>query len=44
MHGLGLLTLVIGVDMALDNANILIPMFSVLTVGCWVNCCVSTTV
>ncbi|MCL4833415.1 MAG: DUF554 family protein [Caldilineaceae bacterium] len=33
MHGLGLLTLVIGVDMALGSANILIPMFSVLLGG-----------
>ena len=33
MHGLGLLVLVIGVDMALGSANILIPMFSVLVGG-----------
>lgn len=33
MHGLGLLTLVIGVDMAIGSANILIPMFSILIGG-----------
>jgi len=33
MHGLGLLTLVIGVQMALGSANILIPMFSILIGG-----------
>lgn len=33
MHGLGLLTLVIGVQMAIGSANILIPMFSVLFGG-----------
>ena len=33
MQGLGLLVLVIGVDMALGSANILIPMFSVLFGG-----------
>lgn len=33
MNGLGLLTLVIGVGMALGSANILIPMFSVLLGG-----------
>jgi uncharacterized protein len=33
MNGLGLLTLVIGVTMAIGSANILIPMFSVLIGG-----------
>ncbi|MFZ1757034.1 MAG: DUF554 domain-containing protein [Caldilineaceae bacterium] len=33
MHGLGLLTLVIGVQMASGSTNILIPMFSVLIGG-----------
>jgi len=33
MHGLGLLTLVIGVQMASGSANILIPMFSILIGG-----------
>ena len=33
MNGLGLLTLVIGAQMAMDSANILIPMFSVLLGG-----------
>lgn len=33
MNGLGLLTLVIGVSMAVGSANILIPMFSVLLGG-----------
>lgn len=33
MHGLGLLTLVIGVQMAMGSANILVPMFSILIGG-----------
>jgi uncharacterized membrane protein YqgA involved in biofilm formation len=33
MNGLGLLTMALGVDMAMGSANILIPMFSVLLGG-----------